>query len=151
MFSYYASGNSGQVLYDMNHLQSLVMKDNSLEASRNTWNMVLSALATKPSPEVLHYWYSKQIKEFKPLSEDTAHYRRSQYHNSTDYSFDLLWAASCRYLAQKRSGYMQDSLNRSLNAAPSKALPGVKAPQGKGKGKDDKKGKKDRSQTLGPK
>ena len=46
---------------------------------------------------------------------------------------------------------MQDSLNRSLNAAPNKALPGVKAPQGKGEGNDDKKGKKDRSQTPGPK
>ena len=32
VFRHYASGNSGQVLYDMNHLQSLVLKDNNLES-----------------------------------------------------------------------------------------------------------------------
>ena len=129
------------------------MKDNNLEAFHNTWNRVLSELATKPSPELLQYWYFKQIKDFKPLSEDIAHYRRSEYHKSPDYSFEWLYSAACRYLAQKRSDYMQDSLNRSLNAAPNKALPGVKGPKDKGKGGngDKKGGKKDRSQTPGPK
>ena len=66
--------------------------------------------------------------DFKPMSEDIAHYRRSQYHNSPDYSFEWLWAASCRYLGQKRADYMQDTLNRSLHGTPNKALPGVDAP-----------------------
>ena len=42
VFSYYASGSSGQVLYDMSHLQTLVMRDNNLEALHNTGNMALS-------------------------------------------------------------------------------------------------------------
>ena len=147
VFGYYASGNSGQVLYDMNHLQSLVMKDNNLEAFHNTWNMVLAELATKPAPELLQYRYFKQVKDFKPLSEDVAHYRRSQYHKSPDYSFEWLYAAACRYLAQKRADYMQDALNRSLIGAPSNALPGVDAPHEKAEAEVTERVKTD----LGPK
>ena len=47
VFRYYASGTSGQVLYDMSHLQSLVMIDNNLEGFHNTWNMALSELDRK--------------------------------------------------------------------------------------------------------
>ena len=38
VFRYYAHGNNGQVLYDMNHLQSLKMKDSNLESFHNSWN-----------------------------------------------------------------------------------------------------------------
>ena len=72
VFKYYASGKSGQVLYDMSHLQSLVMKDNNLEGFHTTWNMVMSELTHVPEPETLLFWYFKQIQHFKPMSEDIA-------------------------------------------------------------------------------
>ena len=40
VFRYYSSGTSGQVLYDMNHLQTLTLHGDNLEGFRNTWNMV---------------------------------------------------------------------------------------------------------------
>ncbi len=43
---YYASGKSGQVLYDLHHLQSLKMKGGNIEGLHNAWNMALSELAT---------------------------------------------------------------------------------------------------------
>ena len=101
VFQYYASGTSGQVLYDMSHLQSLVMVDNNLEGFHNTWNMVLSELTFVPEKSTLLFWYFKQIQNFKPMAEDIAHFKRAQWNNSSDYSFDWLWGASCRYLAQK--------------------------------------------------
>ena len=79
VFRHYASGDSGQVLYDMNHLQSLVLKDNNLESFHNTWSMVMSELSFVPDSATLQFWHYKQVKDFKPLSEDIAHYRRSQW------------------------------------------------------------------------
>ena len=85
MFRYYAHGNSGQVLYDMNHLQSLKMKDSNLESFHNTWNMAMSVLAFVPDPVTLQFRYCRQIKDFKPMSEDIAHYRRSPWSKSPDH------------------------------------------------------------------
>ena len=85
----------------MSHLQSLVMVDNNLEGFHNTWNMVLSELTFVPEKSTLLFWYFKQIQNFKPMAEDIAHFKRAQWNNSPDYSFDWLWGASCRYLAQK--------------------------------------------------
>ena len=84
----------------MNHLQSLVMVDNNLEGFHSTWSMVLSELTFVPEKSTLLFWYFKQIQNFKPMAEDTAHFKRAQWNNSSDYSFDWLWGASCRYLAQ---------------------------------------------------
>ena len=64
--------------------------------------MVLSELHTVPDPEVLQFWYVKQLQKFKPMAEDIAHYRRAKYNGSPDHSFDWLCAASCRYLSMKR-------------------------------------------------
>mgnify|MGYP000010823183 CR=1 FL=1 len=146
VFCYYASGSSGQVLYDMSHLQSLKMTDNNLEGFHNTWNMVMSELATTPDPATLQFVYYNQFRDFKPMSEDIGHYRRAQWSKSPDYSFEWLWAASCRFIGQKRADYMQGSLNKSMSSSH-KAVPGVAPLQGKGEGKPDRKGKNDRSKT----
>ncbi len=103
-FRYYASGKRGQVLYDMNHLQSLKMKDNNLGSFHNMWNMAMSELAFVPDPVTLLFWYYNQLKDPKPMSEDIGHYRRSQWNNSPDYSFEWLWAASCRYIPYDKGG-----------------------------------------------
>ena len=59
---YYASGNSGHVLYDLNHLQGLKMVGDNIEGFHNTWNMVMSELASRPAEETLQFVYYHQIK-----------------------------------------------------------------------------------------
>ena len=76
----------------MNHLQSLVMVNDNLEGFHNTWNMVLSELTNKPDDSTLLFWYFKQIQNFKPMAEDTAHFRRAQWMKTPDYTFGWLWA-----------------------------------------------------------
>ena len=60
-------GNSGQALYDFNHLQGLKMIGGSIEAFHNTWNMVVSELETRPDEKLLQYLYYNQNKHFKLL------------------------------------------------------------------------------------
>ena len=79
VFRYYTSGNSGQILYDLNHLQSLMMKGDNIECFHNTWNMLISELATQPYQATLQLVYYNQIKDFKPMAEDIGHYRRAQW------------------------------------------------------------------------
>ena len=128
----------------MNHLQTLTLHGDNLEGFHNTWNMVLSELHTVPDPEVLQFWYFKQLQHFKPMAEDIAHYKRAKYNGSPDHSFDWLWAASCRYLSMKREDYMQDSLNRSLKHSHAKALPGLDTYKSK-KGKRGQQGQRQAS------
>ena len=114
-------------MYDMNHLQSLVVRGDNLEAFHNTWNLVISEISVGPKNTMLQYWYFRQIEHFKPMSEDIAHYKRAKYEPGNPvYSFEWLWAASCRYLLMKREEYMQQSLSRSLTGA-SKGAPGPDA------------------------
>ncbi len=79
------------------------------------------------------------------MSEDIAHYKRAKYEPGNPvYSFEWLWAASCRHLLMKREEYMQQSLNKSLTGA-SKGAPGPDAPKGKGKGTNGPKGPRPKS------
>ena len=81
-----------------------------MEAFHNTWNLVLSELSVEPEPSLLQHWYFEQIKTFKPMSDDIAHYRRAKFEPGKPVcSFEWLWAASCRYLLIKREDYMQQA------------------------------------------
>ncbi len=134
----YASGNSGQVLCDLDHLQSLKMTGDNIEGFHNTWNMVISELASQPDLATVQFVYYNQIKDFKPMAEDIGHYRRAQWNGSPEYSFEWLWAAACRFIAQRRADDMQDALSKSLNSSHTAVL-GI-APRGRGGGKRDQKG-----------
>ena len=148
MIFQYSSGNDGQVLYDINHLQSLVLTNNNLEAFRNTWTMVLSELANPPDPASMQFWYAKQIETFKPMAEDFNHYRRAKFRDSGDHTFEWPWAAGCRHLAEGRERYMQNELNRTLSGRPNgTALAGVEHQPRNRKPKGNPKGKKDRSRS----
>ena len=99
-----------------------------------------------PEPEVLRFWYFNQVKNFKPLAEDINHYLRAEHDvNSNDFTFEWLWAASCRHLKRRRSDYMQGELNRTLHPAKHNAAPGVNGPAAPGKGTYGKSGKKDKA------
>ncbi len=142
VFRYYASGNSGQVLYNFNHLQGLKMIGDNIEGFHNTWNMVLSELETRPDEKLLQHLYFTQVCDFKPLEADIAFYKRAQWNGGPEFCFQWLWDSACRYITQLRADYMQHALNKCFttrhNAAP--------APKGKGK---EKKGdeRKPRSAT----
>ena len=126
-------------MFDMNHLQTLTLQGNNLEAFHNTWNMVISELSHVPDQEILQFRYFNQLNNFAPMAEDIAHYKRAKYAGTADYSFEWLWQASCRYLAGKRADYMQEFLNRGLKNNHARALPGLTVtPNGKGKGGNKK-------------
>ncbi len=97
------------------------MKGDKLESFHNTWNLVVSELSEPPDPKLLQYLYYEQIKNFKALQEDIAHYKRAKGLNGPEYCFDWLWQASTRYLTMKREDYMQDALSQGLNGATSDA------------------------------
>ena len=81
------------------------------------------------------------------MSDDIAHYRRAKFEPGNPvYSFEWLWAASCRYLLIKREDYMQQALNRSLTGV-SKGAPGPDAAPkgGGGKGLKGPKGPRPKS------
>ena len=134
VFRYYASGNSGQVLYGLNHLQSLKMVGDNVEGFHNAWNMVMAELSSTPAEETLQFVYYTQIKRFKPMAADVAHYLRAEWNNGPEHCFQWLWDATCRYLKQRRKDHMQDSLNRSLHNRNHDAAPGVEGGDAPGKG-----------------
>ncbi len=64
VFRCYASGDSAQVLYVLNHLQKLIVKGDGLESFHNTWSLVVSELSEPPDPKLLQYLYYEQINNF---------------------------------------------------------------------------------------
>ena len=129
MFRHYASGNSGQVLCDLNHLQSLKMVGDNIEGFHNTWNMVVSELASRPEETTLQFVYYHRIKNFKPMHADVAHYLRAQWNNGPEHCLQWRWDASCRSISQQRQDYMQEALSQGLRSnRRSHSAPGVTPP-----------------------
>ncbi len=106
-----------------------------MEAFHNTWNLVISELSIEPEPSLLQHWYFEQTKNFKPMSDDIAHYRRVKFEPGNPVcSFEWLWAASCRYLLIKREDYMQQASTEALPAhlkVPQAPMPPPKVAEGK--------------------
>ena len=79
VFRCYASSQSGQVLYDLNHLQGLRLIGDNVDGFHNAWNMVMAELSATPAEETLQYLYDHQIRFFKPMEADVAHYLRAEW------------------------------------------------------------------------
>ncbi len=69
--------------------ESHLRRDN-IEGLHNTWVMALSGLSKAPDLDVLEYCYFQQVKGFRPLSEDIAHYNREE-EGSKDRSYEYLF------------------------------------------------------------
>ena len=91
IFQYYSAGHDGQVLYDMNHLQSLCITNGNLEAFHNTWTMVLSELEFPPPPGSLKLLYAKQIATYTPMKEDYNHYNRARWNPNSNGDWTFEW------------------------------------------------------------
>ncbi len=77
-------------MFDINHIQRITLKGDSLESFQSTWTMVMSELATAPDPAILQYCYFRQIQNLKPLVDDIAYYKRARFAaDATDRSFEL--------------------------------------------------------------
>ena len=97
-------------------------------------------METRPEDSLLQILYYNQVKHFKPLAADVAHYLRAQWNHGPEYCFQWLWDAACRYISQRRQDYMQGALNKSLNNRNHNAAPAL---QGRGtgaQGKPERKG-----------
>ena len=126
VFEYYSAGKNAIVMFDINHIQRITLKGDSLESLQSAWTMVMSELGTAPDPAILQYCYFRQLQNYKPLADDTAYYKRAWFAaaDATDHSFEFLFKVANGYLRVKRDGSMQEQLSRGLNGASDKALPG---------------------------
>ena len=93
VFRYYASGNSGQALYDINALQNIRMHNGNIEGFHNNWTAVVSELEDQPPETLLRHLYFEQIRNFKPSEADIAYYKRAQWNEGPEFCFQWLWDA----------------------------------------------------------
>ena len=94
--------------------------------------MVLSGLSRAPDLDVLEYCYFQQVKGFRPLSEDIAHYNREE-EGSKDHSYEFLYDAVNRHLKRTGQHKMREARSKGLTGnQTSPSAPGL------GKGKEGK-------------
>ena len=132
VFRYYAASNNCEVLFSLSDLQKVTLRGDNIEGFQHSWVMVLSGLSKVPDLDVLEYCYFQQVKGFKPLSEDIAHYNREE-EGSKDRSYEFLYDSVNKHLQRTGQHKMRDALSRGLAGSPTS--PGASAP---GKGKEGK-------------
>ncbi len=117
----------------MNDLQKVTLRGDNIEGFQHSWVMVLSGLSETRDLDVLEYCYFQQVKGFRPLSEDTAHYNREE-EGSKDRSYEYLFDSVNRHLQRTRQHKMREALSKGLTGnQTSPSAPGP--PKGKGKGR----------------
>ncbi|MCP3879628.1 MAG: hypothetical protein GY701_14740, partial [Sulfitobacter sp.] len=137
---YYATGKNAEVMFSLNDLQKVTLRGDNIENFQNTWEMVLGRLPRQPDPDVLLYCYHQQVKGFRPISEDIAHYNRVD-DDHPDHSYEFLVDSVNRYLERTRTEKVREALSKGLllgaNADGNKKQggpPGAPGPKGAGKG-----------------
>mgnify|MGYP000453140397 CR=1 FL=1 len=110
----------------------------NIEGFQNSWNMVLQALPTVPNDEIVLHAHKTQVKLFKPLAEDFAHFEPAEK-GSPDGTYEWLYNAVQRYIRRTQQDIMQKALTKGIShgANPVPGLAGED--KGKGKGKEKKK------------
>ncbi len=108
----------------MTDLQKVTLRGDNIEGFQNSWVMVLSGLSKAPDLDVLEYCYFQQVKGFRPLSEDIAHYNREE-EGSRDRSYEYLYDSVNRHFQRTRHLKMREALSKGLTGSPtSPSAPG---------------------------
>jgi hypothetical protein len=68
VFSYYASGATADLMYDIHHLHRITLNGYHIVSFQNKCIMVLSELEKTPDPEVIQHGYHKRAQRLKPLA-----------------------------------------------------------------------------------
>ena len=132
LLSVLCNGQNAQILFSLNDLQKVTLRGDSIEGLHNSWVMVLSGLSKAPDLDVLEYCYFQQVKGFRPLSEDIAHYNREE-EGSKDHSYEFLYDAVNRHPKRTRQHKMREALSKGRTGT-SPSAPGLgKAKKGRAK------------------
>ena len=119
----------------MNDLQKVTLRGDNIEGLHNPWVMVLSGLSKTPDLDVLEYCYFQQVKGFRPLSEDIAHYNREE-EGSKDPSYEYLYDTVNRHLQRTRQHKMWEALSKGQTGNPtSRSVPGPLQGEQRGRAK----------------
>ena len=147
ILKYYSSGRHAEAVFNLNDLQKVTIKGGNLEGFQNTWNMVLKGMRKPPDEETLEFLYYEQVKYWRGISEDIAHYDRLEEGSGGDRTYGFLYGSVERSIARERKKRVQQELSQAIGkdtrAAP--AAPGIQPSakkKGKGKGKGDGKSNK---------
>ncbi|MCP4240798.1 MAG: hypothetical protein GY772_09590, partial [bacterium] len=141
---YYATGKNAEVMFSLNDLQKVTLRGDNIENFQNSWEMVLDRLPRRPDPDILLHCYHQQVKGFRPISEDIAHFNRVD-DDHEDHTYEFLVNSVNRFLRRTRMEKVRDDLSKGLFHGPNAdkykqgGPPGAPGP--KGKGDKEKKGK----------
>ena len=148
ILKYYSSGRHAEAVFNLNDLQKVTIKGGNLEGFQNTWNMVLKGMRKPPDEETLEFLYYEQVKYWRGISEDIAHYDRLEEGSGGDRTYGFLYGSVERSIARERKKRVQQELSQAIGkdtraapAAPS-IQPSAKGKKPKGKGKGDGKSTK---------
>ena len=135
-FRYYATGKSAEVLFSLNDLQKVTLRGDNIEGFQNSWVMVLSGLYKNLDLDVFEYCYFQQVKDFRPLLEDIAHYNREE-EGSKGQSYEYLYDSVNRHLQRTRQHKMREAFSKGLTGNPtSPSVPGpLEGSEGRGRAK----------------
>ncbi len=96
-------------------------------------NDLQNVTSTVPDLDVVEYCYYLQVKGFRPLSEDIAHYNREE-EGSKVHSYEYLYDSVNRHLQRARQHKLREVLSEGLTGNPtSPSVPGpLEGKEGKG-------------------
>ncbi len=64
-------------MFDINHLQQIVLRGARPESFHSNWTMVMSELKKPPDPYIIQPLYYKQVQHFQPPVADMSYYQRA--------------------------------------------------------------------------
>ena len=127
-------------VYDIEHLLSVTMNNDKLQAFLCTWDTVLSGLRAQPDKSMLEALFLRQIRGCEAMEQDLAYYDRLAQ-DDAHRSYDYLIRCCRRVIARNRLTWARTELSKSI-ANGGRAL--VNKDQDKPRGRSKGKGKKDK-------
>jgi hypothetical protein len=79
-----------------------------------------------PDMETQEFLFYENVKNFKEISEDIAHYNRLAENSGGDRCFQFLFDSCQRYLMINRQTKMRNEITKSLGGNSAPAAPAVK-------------------------
>jgi hypothetical protein len=108
----------------INDIQTIVMKGDNLEGFQDMWEYALAGMTSVPHKDVLEHCYYQQLRGYRGLSEEIAHYNRHD-RGHPDHTYEFLVKSVEKHLARARRLGNREAQTRSLagvqptrNAAP---------------------------------
>ena len=111
----YSTCRQAEVLFNLNDLQKVQIKNGNIEGFVNSWGMVIEGMKRVPDEDTLQFVFYESAKSWRGIAEDIVHCERQDEDSGGDRSYQYLRNAVDRFIRREKQKKVREDLGKAIS------------------------------------